>query len=235
MSTATITARNRDNARHSTGPRTAEGKAISSQNARKHSFTVATHQILATEDPAEYAAFEDEIITIYDPKTQREHLAARDIAHCRWALRRFDEAEVALLDTFLSEEPLGLQCIAGHGEPVPTALVSLDLLHRYRRPWDRRHQQALREFNQARQDRIREERLAIAKERATILQEREVHKQALHQHRQEANQSNLAREDRQMQHVEMLLGFHPQTSTPASPGFVSSSAPSRSKNKMTVA
>jgi len=46
-----ITARNRRNAQHSTGPRTVQGKGASSQNARKHGFTAATTHILANEDP----------------------------------------------------------------------------------------------------------------------------------------------------------------------------------------
>lgn len=204
VSTAAITARNRDNASHSTGPRTPERKAVSSQNARKHSFTVATHQILAIEDPLAYAAFEDEIISIYDPKSPREHLAAVDIAHCRWALRRFDEAELALLDTCLSNESqspgeaLGFQCITGPGEPVSPALTSLDLLYRYRRSWDHRHQQALREFNNARLDRNREERLTLAEERAAMLQGREAYKQTAQQQKQEDLQTNTARESQEL-------------------------------------
>ena len=39
MTAAELTERNRNNAQHSTGPRTEEGKAASSQNARKHGLS----------------------------------------------------------------------------------------------------------------------------------------------------------------------------------------------------
>ena len=39
MTAAETTERNRSNAQHSTGPRTEEGKAASSQNARKHGLS----------------------------------------------------------------------------------------------------------------------------------------------------------------------------------------------------
>ena len=44
---------NRQNAKKSTGPRTPEGKARSSQNALKHGL-LARDAVMADEDPAEY-------------------------------------------------------------------------------------------------------------------------------------------------------------------------------------
>ena len=49
---------NRHNAQSSTGPRTADGKARSSQNALKHGFC-AKYPVFPGEDPAEFAAFCD--------------------------------------------------------------------------------------------------------------------------------------------------------------------------------
>lgn len=226
-----IATRNRNNALHSTGPRTQQGKTIASRNARKHGFTITTHQVLANEDPAVYSAFEQELITIYDPKSPREHLAVIDIAKCRWALRRFDEAELLLLDACLfNDEQTPGETIASlctndrgassRGNPFP---ASLDLLMRYRRPWDRRHQEALREFNQARQDWHREERLTMAKERET-------HKQRHQERRGASKEIEATKEIREMQHIERLLGFRTLDDL-ASPslcpdplGFVSSAA-----------
>lgn len=175
-----ITERNRANARHSTGPRTAEGKSIASQNARKHGFTVLSHRILANEDPAAYEAFENEIIEVYAPQSDRERLAATEIARCRWALRRFDDAETALWDLcFTSEgqstgQTLAGHCISAEGDRVSTAIHSMELLTRYRHPWDRRHQDAIRQFDRARLDRTREERLALAKQREARQQQRRI-------------------------------------------------------------
>ena len=44
---------NRENAKKSTGPRTEEGKARSSQNGIKHGL-LARDAVMADEDPAEY-------------------------------------------------------------------------------------------------------------------------------------------------------------------------------------
>jgi len=221
--TAAIAARNRNNAQHSTGPRTAQGKAASSQNARKHGFTVTGHQILATEDPAVYAAFEDEIITIYNPKSLRERLAVVELAQCRWALRRFDEAEISLLNTCLCNgeqtpgEALGDCCITDLGAPHHPGLRALDLLVRYRRPWDRRHQQALREFNQARLDRNRDERMALS-------QQREACKQAARQRRQAERDMRAKPETRKPQYEEASADSQSRGATADPLGFVSSPA-----------
>jgi len=232
-----IAARNRSNARHSTGPRTSEGKAIASQNARKHSFTVLSHTVLANEDPEVYAAFEREVVEAYNPQSDRERLASLEIANCRWALRRFDEAEAALWNTCFARdnqsagETLADQCIRGVGDPPSVALHSMDLLTRYRRPWDRRLQNAVREFDRARLDRNREERLALAKERGARLasnKEREARQQA------QQGQRNTPRSGKPSQEgpgapfveipcVEMPLGAH-QAEAPPQSGFVSSPA-----------
>jgi len=235
----TITARNRRNAQHSTGPRTAQGKGASSQNARKHGFTAATHHILAKEDPATYAALESEIIAIYDPKSPRERLAATEIAKCRWALQRFDEAEMLLLNAHLSSaslsgdeptpgEAIAACCATGPGVPCSPIPISMDLLMRYRRPWDRRHQNALHEFNQARLDRHREARLSLAKERQAHQQQRQQQADAL-------KEIKTTQKLREMQHIEKLLGFHAPDASPTAPGFVSSRAKMASRTERTSA
>ena len=214
-----FTERNRQNAQHSTGPRTPEGKAISSQNARKHGFSVTRFQLLSNEDPEEYAAFEEEIVAAYDPKSARERLAAIDIAKTRWALRRFDEAEFVLLNACLSNpnqtpgETLAYACITDPNKPQGTDLPSLDLLLRYRRPWERRHQEAIREFDRARADRYREERLAMQKEREALRQQMQAEKPR--------KETRAEREAREMRHVEILLGFRKPEDELAS-GFVPS-------------
>jgi hypothetical protein len=148
-------ATNRANAQHSTGPRTDEGKARSSQNARKHGLSLQRHAVLEHEDPAAYDRLHEELAAIYEPASPREHLALEEIAHCRWALQRFDVAEAALLENHfaLNADPaiehdchipygtaLGYACILEHGEPAPLELPSILLLHRYRTHWEIRYQ-----------------------------------------------------------------------------------------------
>ncbi|MCZ2156372.1 MAG: hypothetical protein LC114_21125 [Bryobacterales bacterium] len=156
--------RNRANACHSTGPRTEEGKARSSQNSLKHGLSVTAHRILEHENSVAWETLRRQIHDAYLPQSQRESLAVEDIAQCRWALRRFDEAEAALLEYHfaqganpaLDEEvrvpygaALGYSAILEVGEAPSPELPSLQNLLRYRRHWERRHREALAEFDRA--------------------------------------------------------------------------------------
>jgi hypothetical protein len=75
---------------HSTGPKTDEGKAISSQNARTHGCT-STQLILPNEDPAEWEALKTAWLRDYSPDcdTFRELVLAA--ATAQWFLRRNDK------------------------------------------------------------------------------------------------------------------------------------------------
>jgi len=64
-------AANRANARKSTGPRTPEGKARSSQNARKHPFNPDPFTIVRIEDRAQIAALVADAIATYQPINSR--------------------------------------------------------------------------------------------------------------------------------------------------------------------
>jgi hypothetical protein len=217
-----FTERNRQNAQHSTGPCTPEGKAISSRNARKHGLSVTRFHLLPNEDPEEYAAFEEEIVSIYNPKSERERLAAIDIAKARWVLRRFEEAEMVLLNARLGNqeqtpgEALAYACITDPTKPQGADLPSLDLLMRYCRHWERRHQDAIREFDRARAERHREERLAMAQEREAAMQAARQQRQAA----KEPRETRAERNYREMSHLEYLLGFRTPDGKPI-PGFVS--------------
>ncbi|MCC6264457.1 MAG: hypothetical protein IT169_12840 [Bryobacterales bacterium] len=164
---------NRANAQHSTGPRTAEGKAASSQNAFKHGLSIQRHAVLRDEDPALYAQLLAELRDIYDPRSPREALAVEDLAQCRWALARFDQAEAVCLQkltnwcndpvAFEGEEPIGAGESLGHAATVltevdekgreyiepDTQFPAFDKIHRYRAHWERKHARALAEFDRA--------------------------------------------------------------------------------------
>jgi hypothetical protein len=75
---------------HSTGPKTEEGKAISSQNARTHGCT-STQLLLPHEDPAEWEALQAAWLRDYSPDcdTFRELVLAA--ATAQWFLRRNDK------------------------------------------------------------------------------------------------------------------------------------------------
>ncbi len=87
MSTATATA---------TGPRTPEGKAISSQNAIKHGLT-SRLPVLPSEDPAEYQAFVQTQIDEWQPEGPDFIAAVREYAGICWRLERVPVLEAKLV------------------------------------------------------------------------------------------------------------------------------------------
>ena len=95
MSTEKQKKANRENAKKSTGPRTPEGKARSSQNALKHGL-LARDAVMADEDPAEY----DRQLQILEenlfPKNAIEFELVLQIADSRWRLRRITRIEAGL-------------------------------------------------------------------------------------------------------------------------------------------
>ena len=234
---------NRANAQHSTGPRTAEGKAASSQNACKHGLSIQRHAVLRDEDPALYAQLLAELREIYAPLSRREDLAVEDIAQCRWALDRFDKAEAVCLqkltnwfndpEAFPGEEILGAGESLGHAATVLTDLddkdrryvepdthyPTFDKIHRYRTYWERKHTRALAEFDRAQRARraeTAEHRAEAAHQRAEAQARRQAEAHALKQ------ELALAREARQRElhelRVAAIQAKHPSAPPePASP------------------
>lgn len=71
----------------STGPRTPEGKAISSQNATKHGCRSKT-LILRDEDPAEYETLHQKWWNQYQPAGQAEETLVKQVIDNHWYLMR---------------------------------------------------------------------------------------------------------------------------------------------------
>jgi hypothetical protein len=86
-------AANRANAASSTGPRTPEGKARSSQNARKHGFTASSFAVVRLED----------LIATYHPVNSQELFALERIALAQQAILRAARLEAGFLTTCLNE------------------------------------------------------------------------------------------------------------------------------------
>lgn len=91
---------NRLNAQNSTGPKTDEGKAQSSQNALKHGLLAREAVITsgrAAEDPAEFRAlladFRDEL----RPTGLIQETLVERMATCYWRLRRAQRLEIAAI------------------------------------------------------------------------------------------------------------------------------------------
>ena len=94
---------NRLNAQSSTGPRTAEGKARSSQNAVRHGLT-AKYPVLPGEDPAEFAAFCDLLFEDLAPDGAAEAYLVQRFADIAWRLKRVPHFEAGLMTYVAAHE-----------------------------------------------------------------------------------------------------------------------------------
>ena len=94
---------NRRNAGKSTGPKTEEGKAISSQNARTHGFT-ATTVVLSTEDELIYEFKRQQFHESLKPVGFLETELVDEIASARWRQQRCIVFETALIDRKIDEQ-----------------------------------------------------------------------------------------------------------------------------------
>ena len=83
---------NRENAQHSTGPRTPEGKKRSSLNALRHGLTGQV-VVMPYEDLQAYNAFVERYIKGLDPKNEPEKQLALDMANNTWKLNRCTSIE----------------------------------------------------------------------------------------------------------------------------------------------
>ena len=95
MTSERKTASNRANAKKSTGPTTAEGKAISRNNAYKHGMR-SRSVVMPDEDRSEYEAMRDEIAREFGPETDDQRYQVKQMADARWCLERLKGIEAAL-------------------------------------------------------------------------------------------------------------------------------------------
>lgn len=102
MSNSIRTGINRANARHSTGPRTEEGKRRSSMNAVSHGLT-AKAVLLTNEDPAAFEQHAREFFDEYQPEGTTEKQQVKLIADLAWRLNRITVLESELLTMTLAE------------------------------------------------------------------------------------------------------------------------------------
>ncbi len=137
MATAAQIAANHANARHSTGPRTAQGKANSSRNHTSHGLSSKQFVIL----PGQQAEFDEFMAALRDsvnPVGAIEFDQFQQLAHASWTLRRCRQAEVQLQ--------------AGSGDPdldpfvVPEFAGRLRSIDLFTRRAERAYQRALKQI-----------------------------------------------------------------------------------------
>jgi hypothetical protein len=95
-------AANQTNAALSTGPRTPLGKARSSQNARKHSFTGSDFSIIKIEDRDAVSLLRADLISVYRPVNSQELFAVERLALAQHNLLRISRFETGLFTAALN-------------------------------------------------------------------------------------------------------------------------------------
>jgi hypothetical protein len=97
---------NRRNAQQSTGPRTEEGKAASSQNAVKHGL-LGKRDVISSEDPEEFDGFREQMLRELNPAGPMETVLAERIVSLSWRLKRAERMQNEALDCLLAQEVAG--------------------------------------------------------------------------------------------------------------------------------
>jgi hypothetical protein len=97
MATAAQTTANRENAQHSTGPRTPEGRARSSQNAARFGL-FSTKNCVQPGETEEYEALSTALWNDMRPHGAIQEMFATEVIRAAWRLRRCAEVEAALAE-----------------------------------------------------------------------------------------------------------------------------------------
>jgi hypothetical protein len=79
---------NRENAKKSTGPKTAEGKAASSKNALKHGI-YSKFACIPGEDPEKLDALREGLRAEHQPASLTEEILVDELAHHYWRIKRY--------------------------------------------------------------------------------------------------------------------------------------------------
>ena len=146
---------NKQNAQHSTGPRTDEGKQRSSQNALKHGLR-SKHPIMPGEDPAEYQQKLDKLRADLRPLNALEEDLVEQIADTSWRLKRLSRIEAAV-NAYHLDRSASKEHNAGKDEHhilgdtfTGYALTDLQRLSRYEAQLSRRYHRAVKELRDLR-------------------------------------------------------------------------------------
>jgi len=94
---------NRQNSQKSTGPRSAEGKAVSAKNAVKHGL-FAQEAVITGENRQDYEAFRDELIAELAPAGAMESVLAERFVSLSWRLQRIERIQNLVIDSMIERE-----------------------------------------------------------------------------------------------------------------------------------
>jgi hypothetical protein len=172
MSTQAQILANQANAQHSTGPKSEEGKAISSQNNFRHGLT-GPFTVLAWEKLHEFQALERDLTAEHQPNTPTEAILVLEMAQSHWLRQR----AILLQNT----------CFVGGTRLDPAGEKQLALYLRYQNTHSRAFYKALHELQKLRAEKRKQEIGFVSQERKAAEEKRretkEVHRQEFHEAR----------------------------------------------------
>jgi hypothetical protein len=104
MSSSAQILANQNNAQHSTGPSSPEGKAASSRNATNHGLC-AGFAVLPHEDRQAFEYLHDSYAQTFKPTNEPEFFLVKRMVESRWKMARLQRMEAALFQQMTSQEP----------------------------------------------------------------------------------------------------------------------------------
>src|SRR4030042_480709 len=103
MTTESKILANRLNALKSTGPRTAEGKTVVSQNAVKHGLT-AEQDVITSENEADFNLYRRQLLDELSPVSPMYYILAERIVTLSWRLKRAGRFQNQAIDCLNSDQ-----------------------------------------------------------------------------------------------------------------------------------
>jgi len=156
MTTAAQKKANKQNAQHSTGPRTTEGKHRTSLNALKHGFR-AKDPLIPGEDPDHYYRHSAELENELQPATPLEETLVDQIVDITWRLKRFARIEAAVVNELYDSTAEQLENQDKDGDQLLGKSLAhsnaLNRLSRYEAQLGRRYQNTMKELRELRKRR----------------------------------------------------------------------------------
>src|SRR5437773_959929 len=115
----------RVNGAKSQGPKTAQGREISSRNSTKHGLSARNPVVLECENAGHFEAVHDSQMEIHQPATPAEKDLVDQVVAARWRILRLQSIESDLLDTELrKKEEIEQQLESGCGVKLSQAYTS---------------------------------------------------------------------------------------------------------------
>jgi hypothetical protein len=149
MSTTAQVLANRQNAAHSTGPKTPEGKQISSRNATSHGLS-GVFTVLPHENADEFHGLAARLRDEFQPDSENETFLVDQMIQARCRLLRIQRLEALAFEQILTEPGSGADPDARILAALCSSGNALDKLQRYAAAAERSYYKALRELRQSR-------------------------------------------------------------------------------------